>query len=134
MYTYIYLYTYIGVDTFTYSATDCPATHKNWALSPGEVRVNTVPVMISGEVSVSRHTMHRIKLSEWYVLIIYTYIYICIYSYIHIFIYIYIYMYFVTPSLDFVTPSLESFLMRHRDHSSSLSLSLRRTQLMRTFL
>jgi hypothetical protein len=26
-----------GVDTFTYSATDCPATNKNWAINPGEV-------------------------------------------------------------------------------------------------
>eukprot|EP00596_Hydrurales_sp_CCMP1899_P000141 CAMPEP_0119055568 /NCGR_PEP_ID=MMETSP1177-20130426/75791_1 /TAXON_ID=2985 /ORGANISM="Ochromonas sp, Strain CCMP1899" /LENGTH=1294 /DNA_ID=CAMNT_0007036121 /DNA_START=125 /DNA_END=4009 /DNA_ORIENTATION=- len=54
-----------GVDSFSYSATDCPGTADNWSPNEGSVQMNIVPNVFSGEVVVPRYEPHMIDLSQW---------------------------------------------------------------------
>jgi hypothetical protein len=53
------------VDTFTFSANDCPTSAQSWSDNEGTIEINVVPKDIAGKVTVARYGTTVIDMSEW---------------------------------------------------------------------
>ena len=54
-----------GLDTFSYSANDCPNSANNWAAKYGKITLNVVPVGVSGRVVVKRYSEAIVNFTSW---------------------------------------------------------------------
>jgi hypothetical protein len=54
-----------GIDSFSYSATDCPGTANNWSPNDGILQINIIPSAFAGSVLVPRDGRRIINLSQW---------------------------------------------------------------------